>query len=102
MSIEVQESPVVEATSNRVFVGNLAWKATESELADFFAEAGVVQDVEIMREKHHPNRSRGYAFVSFETNEQAALAIEQLNGKEHMGRPLHVNSATPRREDDAS
>lgn len=93
MSVEV---------NNRVFVGNLAWKAVESELADFFSSVGTVEDVSIMRESHPPHRSRGYAFVSFETDAEASRAIEELNGTEHMGRELHINTANPRSEADTS
>lgn len=86
------------ATSERVFVGNLAWKAQEDELADFFSSAGTVTEVNIIREKHNPQRSRGYAFVSFSSTEEAQKAINTLNEKEFMGRTIHLNPATPRTE----
>ena len=60
-----------------------------------FAQAGTVESVNLV-EDHETGRSRGFAFVEMSTNQEAAAAIDQLNGKELGGRALKVNEAKPR------
>lgn len=88
--------------NNRVFVGNLPWKAEVSGLQAFFSEVGLVTDVHIVRERGCPTRSSGFGFISFERPEQASQAIAKLNGAEFMGRELQINPAHPRSERDRS
>jgi RNA recognition motif-containing protein len=78
--------------SNKIYVGNLNFTATENELADVFAEFGNVNDATIIFDKF-TNRSKGFGFVEMETAEDAAAAIEALNGKEFKGREMRVNEA---------
>ena len=60
-----------------------------------FAQAGTVQSASIIEDRE-TGRSRGFAFVEMSSNEEAAAAIEQFNGKEVGGRALKVNEAKPR------
>jgi RNA recognition motif-containing protein len=81
----------------KLFVGNLSFNTTEGEVLDLFKQAGTVSSCELMVDKF-TNKSRGFAFVQMETQEQANAAIAQFNGKEFGGRALTVNEARPREE----
>ena len=82
---------------NRLFVGNLSYQTVDSDLQDYFSQAGVVTSVNVMIDKI-TGRSRGFAFVEFATPEEAAKAVEQFHNKEFQGRALTVNVARPREE----
>ena len=82
---------------NRLFVGNLSFKTTESDLQDYFSQAGVVTSVNLMQDKV-TGKSRGFAFVEFATSEEATKAVEQFHNKDFQGRALTVNVARPREE----
>lgn len=82
---------------NKLYVGNLSFNTTETELQDLFAQAGVVSEVVLMQDKF-TGKSRGFAFVTMATDAEAATAITQINGKTVDGRPLTVNEARPREE----
>ena len=82
---------------NKLFVGNLAWAATEEDLSQLFSQFGTVESVEVLRDKF-TNRARGFAFLTMSTDAEAANAVSNLEGKEFMGRPLKVNVARPREE----
>ncbi|MBP7149567.1 MAG: RNA-binding protein [Acidobacteria bacterium] len=79
----------------RLFVGNLPYSATADDLRAMFAELGDVTDVHIVMDRE-TGRPRGFAFVSYATDEQAARAAQQMNGKNFGGRPLVVNEARER------
>ena len=81
--------------SNKLYVGNLAFQTTSQELQELFAQAGTVESASVVEDRM-TGRSRGFAFVEMSTKEEAAAAIEQLNGKEVGGRALKVNEAKPR------
>ena len=81
--------------STKLYVGNLAFQTTSAELQDLFAQAGTVESASVVEDRM-TGRSRGFAFVEMSTNEEAASAIEQFNGKEVSGRALKVNEAKPR------
>jgi RNA recognition motif-containing protein len=83
--------------SAKLFVGNLTFTATENDLQDHFAQAGVVVSVNIMQDRM-TGRSRGFAFVEMSTKEDAEKAIEMFHSKDFQGRPLTVNEARPREE----
>lgn len=82
----------VEVTSPRVYVGNLSFDATESDLSDLFSGVGKVQNVEVVASKH-TQRSKGFAFVQMQAVEEAKRAVEELHDKEFMGRKLVVSGA---------
>jgi len=83
--------------STKLYVGNLAFNTTSEELQDLFAQAGTVESASVVEDRM-TGRSRGFAFVEMSTKEEAARAIEQLNGKEVGGRNLTVNEARPRED----
>ncbi len=83
--------------SAKLFVGNLTFTATENDLQDHFAQAGVVVSVNIMQDRM-TGRSRGFAFVEMSTKEDAVKAIEMFHSKDFQGRPLTVNEARPRED----
>ena len=81
-----------------LYVGNLPFQATEDDLRDWFANAGVTSSsVQVIRDRFSGN-SRGFGFVEIGNDAEAANAIEMLNGKDFQGRALVVNEARPPRE----
>jgi RNA recognition motif-containing protein len=83
--------------NNKIFVGNLSFDTTENDLQDAFAAFGTVTEANLMLDRT-TNRSRGFAFVTMSTAEEAQKAIAALNGKDMGGRALTVNIAKPREE----
>ena len=79
----------------KLYVGNLAFSTTENELQELFSQAGAVQEVTLMQDKF-TGKSRGFAFVTMGSDQEAQNAITQFNGKTVEGRPLTVNEARPR------
>jgi RNA recognition motif-containing protein len=82
----------VEVTSPRLYVGNLSFDATESDLFELFNGVGHVQNAEIVSYRHN-QRSKGFAFVHMQTVEEAKRAVEELHDKEFLGRKLVVSGA---------
>lgn len=80
-----------------MFVGNLSFNTTENDLQDLFAAHGTVTEANLMMDRAS-GRSRGFAFVTMSTPEEANTAIEALNGRSLDGRALTVNAAKPREE----
>lgn len=81
--------------STKLYVGNLAFQTTSQDLQQLFGQAGTVQSASVVEDRD-TGRSRGFAFVEMSTQEEAASAIQQFNGKEVGGRALKVNEAKPR------
>src|SRR2546423_8402075 len=79
----------------KLYVGNLSFNTTETDLQDMFAGVGPVQEVTLMQDKF-TGKSRGFAFVTMTSEADAAKAITEFNGKTVEGRPLTVNEARPR------
>jgi len=80
-----------------IFVGNLSYATTESELEGAFSAYGAVERVSVVRDRES-GQSRGFAFVEMTNSEDAAKAIAGLNGREINGRSLNVNEARPREQ----
>ena len=78
--------------STKLYVGNLSWNASEGDLTSAFEPFGDVQEVKIVIDRD-TNRSKGFGFVKFASDEEAQLAIKQLDGTEFMGRNLNVSVA---------
>ncbi len=79
----------------KLFVGNLPYSATEADLTNFFAQAGVTVDsVNVMRDRF-TGEARGFGFVEIGDDAQAAKAVEACNGRDLMGRAVVVNEARP-------
>ena len=79
----------------KLFVGNLPYSATEADVQNFFAQAGVTVDsVNVMRDRFS-GEARGFGFVEITDDTAANHAIEACNGRDLMGRALVVNEARP-------
>ncbi|MEM9364711.1 MAG: RNA-binding protein [Planctomycetota bacterium] len=78
-----------------IYVGNLAFSATEDDLRGAFEEFGNVSSVNIIMDRE-TGRSRGFAFVEMDDSGEAGDAIEALNGQAISGRNVTVNEARPR------
>jgi RNA recognition motif-containing protein len=83
--------------STKLFVGNLSFNTTENDLQDAFAAHGQVVEATLMMDRM-TGRSRGFAFVTYSTPEEAQKAIEAMNGAQIDGRALTVNIARPKEE----
>ena len=83
--------------ATKLFVGNLSFNTTEGDVLDLFKQAGNVSSCELIMDKF-TSKSRGFAFVTMGTQEEATKAIADFNGKELDGRALTVNEAKPREE----
>jgi cold-inducible RNA-binding protein len=81
--------------AKKLYVGNLAFQTTSQHLQELFSQAGTVESASVIEDRD-TGQSKGFAFVEMSTDEEAASAIEQFNGKELAGRMLKVNEARPR------
>src|SRR6185503_14307629 len=81
--------------SQQLHVGNLAFQTTSQHLQELFAQVGTVESASVIEDRD-TGQSKGFAFVEMSTDDEAAAAIEQFNGKEVSGRALKVNEARPR------
>jgi RNA recognition motif-containing protein len=81
---------------NRLYVGNLAFEATETVIEKRFSECGAVTSVALVLDQVS-RRSRGFAFVEMASAEDAQRALAELNGKDLLGRYLRVDVAEERR-----
>ena len=80
--------------SKKLYVGNLPYQATTDDLRTHFSQAGTVTDAVVIMDQRS-GRSKGFGFVEFEKEEEAAKAIEMFNTKDFQGRALVVNEARP-------
>jgi len=76
----------------KLYVGNLSFETTESDLKELFGQAGLVETVRIVTDRDS-GRSKGFGFVEMEEGGDKAIAA--MNGKDFMGRTLTVNQARP-------
>ena len=79
----------------KLYVGNLSFQTSGSDLEQLFAEFGEVQSAQVVEDRE-TGRSRGFGFVEMGTAAAAQAAIDALNDKEFQGRRLTVNEAKPR------
>jgi RNA recognition motif-containing protein len=80
---------------SKLYVGNLSYSVTGSDLEQLFSPHGAVQSAEIIADRE-TGQSKGFGFVQMGSDDEAKVAIEALNGKEVGGRALTVNEAKPR------
>lgn len=83
--------------SQKLYVGNLSFGASEEALKNLFLEAGSVKSVKIVVDTYS-GRSRGFGFVEMASKEEGERAISLLNGKTFMERTLIVNEARPQKK----
>ena len=94
---EQRKPEVVEVTNPRLYIGNLSYDATETDLQEIFNGVGRVVSVEIVTNSR-TQRSKGYGFVELGSVEEAKRAVETLHDKEVMGRKMVVSGAKPKDE----
>jgi RNA recognition motif-containing protein len=84
-----------------IYVGNLAYGVSETELSQVFAEYGTVKSLSLPMDRE-TGRVRGFAFVEMGAETEETAAIEALNGAEWMGRDMRVSKAKPREDNKRS
>jgi RNA recognition motif-containing protein len=82
---------------NKLYVGNLPYTASDTELQTLFSKAGVVKSVTLITDRE-TGRSKGFGFVEMESEADAQKAISMLNGTQLDNRTLTVNIARPRED----
>lgn len=87
----------MDSNSKKLYVGNLAYGVTSDQLRDLFSQAGTITDVVVISDRA-TGRSKGFGFVEFATEAEAAKAVEMLNNSDVQGRPMVVNVAKPKGE----
>ena len=80
-----------------IYVGNLPFSTSESDLQQLFGQFGAVARVSLIMDRD-TGKSRGFGFVEMPDDTQGKAAIEALNGKDFGGRYLTVNEAKPREQ----
>lgn len=78
-----------------IYVGNLSQQTTEDDLRQAFEVFGQVKSVNIIKDRFS-GESRGFGFVEIPSKQEAQKAIEEMNGKDLMGRAINVNEARPK------
>ncbi len=81
----------------KLYVGNLSYSVSSSDLEQLFAEFGTVQSAQVIQDRD-TGRSKGFGFVEMSSDAEAQAAIQGLNDQQHEGRPLAVNEARPRED----
>lgn len=81
--------------AKKLFVGNLPFAMTDADLNSIFSAYGAVTSANVVIDKFS-KRSKGFGFVEFENDEDAAKAMEALNNSEQMGRNIAVKEALPK------
>lgn len=80
---------------SKLYVGNLSYNVTNSDLEQLFGPHGTVKSAEVIQDRD-TGRSKGFGFVQMDTDDSAKAAISALHGKDMDGRALTVNEAKPR------
>jgi cold-inducible RNA-binding protein len=83
--------------NTKLFVGNLSYNTTQTQLQELFGAHGAVIEVDVIMDKFS-GRPRGFGFVTMESKEAADAAVQALNGKTIDGRAMTVNEARPRED----
>lgn len=81
----------------KLYVGNLSYGVTDSDLSTMFEAHGTVQSAQVIMDRD-TGRSKGFGFVEMGSDQEAQAAIAALNGKDSDGRSLTVNEARPKTE----
>src|SRR5262249_55819683 len=81
----------------KLYVGNLGYGVTDSDLTKMFAAHGTVESAQVIMDRD-TGRSKGFGFVEMKTDQEAEAAIAALNGQDSGGRALTVNEAKPKTE----
>lgn len=81
----------------KLYVGNLSYETSSSDLENLFAEHGQVRSAQVIMDRD-TGRSKGFGFVEMADSHSGQAAMQALNEREHNGRRLTVNEARPREE----
>lgn len=81
----------------KLYVGNLSYSVSSSELEQLFGQFGTVASAQVIQDRD-TGRSKGFGFVEMSNDAEAQAAINGLHDKDHNGRPLTVNEAKPRED----
>jgi len=81
----------------KLYVGNLTYQVTETDLEQLFSQFGTVQSAQVIQDRE-TGRSKGFGFVEMDSEAEAQAAIQGLHEQEHEGRRLTVNEAKPRED----
>ena len=87
---------IIVEDKKKLYVGNLPYSATSDSLQQVFSQYGVVVNASVIMDRM-TNRSKGFGFVEFETEEAAQKAVDAMNGQELDGRKIVVNIARPQK-----
>jgi RNA recognition motif-containing protein len=79
---------------NKLFIGNLDWHASEDDLREALGQHGNITDLVVIRDRA-TGRSKGFGFVTFETEEEAQEALAQANGLKVKEREIRLSEAQP-------
>ncbi|MBU8922663.1 MAG: RNA-binding protein [Bacteroidales bacterium] len=81
----------------KIYVGNMSFDTSESDIRKAFEEHGTVDTVSIITDRD-TGRPKGFGFIEMSNDTEAQAAIDNLNDKDFMGRTLKVNQARPRND----
>lgn len=81
---------------SKIYVGNFSYGVTEEELNELFSQYGAIQELNLIKDRE-TGRSRGFAFITYDSQKNAENAITSVNGIEFKGRNLTVNMARDER-----
>lgn len=84
----------MEEQKNKLYVGNLPWSVTDEKLGEMFSSYGEISESKVIMDKFS-GRSKGFGFVTFAKDEDAATAVKEMDGKSVEDRELKVNVARP-------
>ncbi|MGB5812585.1 MAG: RNA-binding protein [Polyangiales bacterium] len=85
--------------SKKLFVGGLSWNTDSSQLQEAFEACGAVAEAKVITDRES-GRSRGFGFVTYEDEQSAQRAVEELNGSTLDGRTIRVDAANDRPRND--
>ncbi|XP_042460887.1 small RNA-binding protein 11, chloroplastic-like isoform X1 [Zingiber officinale] len=93
-----QDSPCRLPLASRIFVRNLPYSTGEATLIKLFSKFGQIVEIKLAREEE-TWRSKGYAFIQYSSQEQAVLALEEMDRKRFEGRIIYAEIAKPLRNE---
>lgn len=94
MPHDMGSGPVPTHLRSRVYVGNIPWQMSDDDVALCFSQIGTVREAKVVLDRD-TGRSKGFAFVTFETEECARMAIDRWNGSQLGGRTIKIGQAQP-------
>lgn len=83
--------------TNKIYIGNLSYRTAEDQLSQHFTKFGTISSTVIVIDRA-TNRSKGFGFITFDKEEAAQQAVQEMNGKEIDGRTVKVSIAKPPKE----